>query len=152
MAATPCGRRGVTFHALDVSRETPDVTPCRASAPMPAVPTRLARNARCDTVSHLTAAGCIRHHCLPPLLEKSRFYLPAGGPRPLSSPDLPEQVTYLFRCKLAASQCVCIRGDIWRASFSPSADFPGQSRNGGTSGQEEFGQARPDHRTHNHIK
>ena len=28
-------RWGVTFHVLDVSHETPDVTPCRTSLPMP---------------------------------------------------------------------------------------------------------------------
>ena len=28
-------RRGVTCHVLDVSHETPDVTPCRTSPPMP---------------------------------------------------------------------------------------------------------------------
>ena len=38
-------RSGVTFHVLDVSRETPDVTPCRASPQMPVFRTRLARNA-----------------------------------------------------------------------------------------------------------
>ena len=39
-----------------VSHKTPDVTPCHTSPPMPSLPTRLARNARCDTMSHLTAA------------------------------------------------------------------------------------------------
>ena len=42
----------------DVSHETPDVAPCRTLPPMPFVRTCLARNARCDTMSHLTAAGC----------------------------------------------------------------------------------------------
>ena len=51
-------RWGVTFHDLDVSHETPDVTPCRTSPPMPVVRTSLERNARFNTMSHLTAAGC----------------------------------------------------------------------------------------------
>ena len=42
---------------LDVSHETPDVTPCRTSPPMLFFRTRLARNAWCNTMSHLTAAG-----------------------------------------------------------------------------------------------
>ena len=37
--------------------ETPDVRPCRTSLPMPFVRTRLARNAWCNTMSHLTATG-----------------------------------------------------------------------------------------------
>ena len=51
-------RWGVTYLFKDVSHETPDVTPCRTSPPMPLVRTRLARNAWCNTISHLTAAGC----------------------------------------------------------------------------------------------
>ena len=51
-------RWGVTFHVLDVSHETHDVTTCRSSPPMLSCCTRLARNARCKTMSHLTAAGC----------------------------------------------------------------------------------------------
>ena len=51
-------RWGVTFHVLDVSHEAPDVTPSRASPPMPVFRTCLARNAWCNTMSHLTAAGC----------------------------------------------------------------------------------------------
>ena len=52
-------RWGLTYLFKHVSHETPDVTPCRASLPMPFVYTRLARNARCNTMPHLTAAGCI---------------------------------------------------------------------------------------------
>ena len=55
---------GVTFHVLDVSHETPDVTPCRTSPPMPFVRTCLARNAWCNTRSHLTAAGCSSRNML----------------------------------------------------------------------------------------
>ena len=39
------------------SRETPDVTPCRASPPMLFFRICLARNDCCNTTSHLTAAG-----------------------------------------------------------------------------------------------
>ena len=55
----PLWRWGVTFHGLDVSHATPDVTPCRTSPPTPFFRMHLARNARCNTVSHLAAAGCI---------------------------------------------------------------------------------------------
>ena len=48
---------GVTCLFKEVSRETPDVTPCRTSPPMPVFRTRLARNARCNTMSHLTTTG-----------------------------------------------------------------------------------------------
>ena len=51
-------RWGVTCLSKDVSNETPDVTPCRASPPMPPCRTCLAQNAWCKTMSHLTAAGC----------------------------------------------------------------------------------------------
>ena len=50
-------RWGVTFHVLDVSHETPHVTPRRTSPPMPFFCTCLAW---CNTMSHLTAAGCSR--------------------------------------------------------------------------------------------
>ena len=50
-------RWGVICLFQDVLHETPDVTPCRTSAPMPFFRTCLARNAWCNTMSHLTAAG-----------------------------------------------------------------------------------------------
>ena len=60
-------RWDVTFHVLDVSHETPDVTPCRTPPPMPAFRTCLVRNAWCHTMSHRTAAGrsaIIRVECM----------------------------------------------------------------------------------------
>ena len=50
-------RWGVTFHVLDFSHGMPDATPCRTSRPMLFCRTRLARNAWCNTMSRLTAAG-----------------------------------------------------------------------------------------------
>ena len=50
-------RWGVTCLFKDVSHETPDVTPCRTSPPMPFLGTRPVRNAWCHTKSRLTAAG-----------------------------------------------------------------------------------------------
>ena len=50
-------RWGVTYVFKDVSHETPDVTPCHTSPPMPTFRTCLARNAWCNTMSHLSAAG-----------------------------------------------------------------------------------------------
>ena len=50
-------RWGVEYLFKDVSHETPDVTPCCTSPPMPFFRTCLARNAWCNTMSHLTAAG-----------------------------------------------------------------------------------------------
>ena len=46
--ATPC--EGEVLHTCfkDASRETPDVTPCRTSPPLPIFRTCLARNARCN--------------------------------------------------------------------------------------------------------
>ena len=57
---TPCG--GEVLHVcLKMSRaKPPDVRPCRSSPPMPLFLTRLARNAWCNTMSHLTSAGCSR--------------------------------------------------------------------------------------------
>ena len=49
---------GVTCLFKDVSHEMPDTTSCRTSPPIPFFRARLARNAWCNTVSHLTAAGC----------------------------------------------------------------------------------------------
>ena len=51
-------RWGVTCLFKEVSHETPDGTQCRTSPPMLFFRARLARNARCNTMSHLTAAGC----------------------------------------------------------------------------------------------
>ena len=50
-------RCGVTSLFKDVSREAPDVTPFRTSQHMFSLRTRLALNAWCNTMSHLTAAG-----------------------------------------------------------------------------------------------
>ena len=44
-------RWGVTFYVLYVWYETPDVTPCRTSPPMPIVRTCLAQHAWCNTMS-----------------------------------------------------------------------------------------------------
>ena len=58
--ATPCGGE-VLRVCLKTSRtKTNDVTPCRTSPPKPFVRTCLARNTRCNTILHLTAAGCKR--------------------------------------------------------------------------------------------
>ena len=46
------------LHVCCVSHETPYVTPSRNSPPLPVFRTRLARNTRCNTMSHLTVAGC----------------------------------------------------------------------------------------------
>ena len=59
LAIESCTPSGVeVLHCLleDISR--PDVTPCRTSLPMELVRTCVARNARCNTMSHLTAVGC----------------------------------------------------------------------------------------------
>ena len=55
----PLWRWGVTCLFKDVPHETPNVAPCRTSPPMPVFRTwYLARTAWCNTMSHLTAAGC----------------------------------------------------------------------------------------------
>ena len=64
--------------------ETPDVTPCRTSPPMPVFRSRLARNAWCNTISQLTAAGCIWH----PAIWRRR--LRRSPLPPTGSPVLPQ--------------------------------------------------------------
>ena len=56
-------RWGVAYLFNDVSHKTPGVTPCRTSPPMPVFRMLLARNARCNTMSHLTAAGSTSSVC-----------------------------------------------------------------------------------------
>ena len=50
---TPCGGEVLHVCIHCVSRETPDVTPCRTSPPMPVFCTCLVRNAWCNTMLKL---------------------------------------------------------------------------------------------------
>ena len=58
LCCIPCGGEVLHFCVLDVSHETPNVTPCRTSPPMPDFAYASRAKRLMNTMSHLTAAGC----------------------------------------------------------------------------------------------